>query len=135
MAVEVPRNFRLLEELDRVSDGTVTVGLKEGDDDIYMHSWQGTIIGAQGTAFDGRIYTLAIHVGDDYPYKPPQFRFTTRINMSCIEPNGAINTAKLPSLASWRPDFDMYRVLADIRREMASPANRRLPQPAEGTRY
>ena len=34
--VVVPRNFRLLEELEKSDDGTCTVGLQEGDDDICI---------------------------------------------------------------------------------------------------
>lgn len=137
--VVVPRNFRLLEELEKgekgFGDGTVSYGMDD-QDDIMMSSWTGTIIGPSNTVHDGRIYSVKIHCGEQYPNGPPAVRFVSRIVLNSVnQQNGTVEPRSFPLLSNWNRNYTIETVLTELRREMASPANRKLPQPPEGSTF
>jgi len=84
---------------------------------------------------DGRIYSVKIYCDEQYPERPPQVRFITRVNMSCVAANGTVDNRSFPALRDWNRSRTMENVLVDLRREMAQAHNRKLPQPPEGTTY
>ncbi|KAF9674028.1 hypothetical protein SADUNF_Sadunf10G0085100 [Salix dunnii] len=136
VSTAVPRNFRLLEELERgekgIGDGTVSYGMDDADD-IFMQSWTGTIIGPPNTVHEGRIYQLKLFCGKDYPDNPPSVRFQTRINMTCVNPeNGVVEPSLFPMLANWKREHTMEDILTQLKKEMTASQNRKLPQPPEG---
>lgn len=136
--VIVPRNFRLLEELERgekgFGDGTVSYGM-EDQEDMMMRNWTGTIIGPPNTVHEGRIYTVKIYCDQAYPDQPPVVRFQNRINMVSVQPDGRVNPNTFHVLRDWKREYNMEKVLVELRKEMAAPQNRRLSQPPEGVKY
>ncbi|KAI9800094.1 MAG: hypothetical protein M1825_004276 [Sarcosagium campestre] len=89
MGAKVPRNFRLLEELEKGEKGlgaeACSYGLADGDD-LLMSNWNGTILGPPHSTHENRIYSVNIHCGDQYPDVPPTIQFVSKINLPCVDP-------------------------------------------------
>jgi len=101
-----------------------------------MSNWNGTIIGPGHTVHENRIYSLKINCGESYPDKPPSVQFLSRVNLPFVSQlNGKVDPSKLPVLTNWNRNSSLETVLVEIRREMASFNNRKLPQPPEGSMF
>ncbi|KAJ7155777.1 UBC-like protein [Mycena filopes] len=136
---KVPRNFRLLEELEKgekgIGDGSCSYGLEDSDD-IMMSNWNGTIIGPGHTVHENRIYSLKITCSESYPDAAPAVQFLSRVNLPFVnQTDGKVDATRLGVLAAWTRASSLEHVLVEIRKEMAAPANRKLPQPPEGSMF
>ncbi|KAJ7740789.1 hypothetical protein B0H16DRAFT_1566111 [Mycena metata] len=96
-----------------------------------MSNWNGTIIGPGHTVHENRIYRLR-----EVPGCCAGGAVPSRLNLPLVSATtGTVDPARLPALASWARASSLEHVLVDIRKEMASPVNRKLPQPPEGSMF
>ncbi|KAK0947271.1 E2 ubiquitin-conjugating protein mms2 [Friedmanniomyces endolithicus] len=85
---------------------------------------------------ENRIYSLKIHCGADYPDRPPEVTFISKVNLPCVDArNGRVDLTRMPNIATWKRDFTMETILIEIRRFMAAASNKKIPQPPEGTNF
>ncbi|KAK6465183.1 ubiquitin-conjugating enzyme/RWD-like protein [Scheffersomyces coipomensis] len=135
---KVPRNFKLLEELEKGEKGlgaeSISYGLAN-QDDITMTYWNGTILGPPHSNHENRIYSLTIICDETYPDKPPKVRFTTKINLPCVDSEGHVIISNFETLKNWKRSYTMETVLLELRKSMALATNKKLPQPVENSTY
>ncbi|KAJ5454345.1 ubiquitin-conjugating enzyme/RWD-like protein [Penicillium daleae] len=149
MSATIPRNFRLLEELEKGEKGlgaeACSYGLADGED-MMMSNWNGTILGPPTFVYlqpahrvsvhENRIYSVNIHCGPDYPDNPPTIQFVSRVNIPCVDQQtGKVDPSKLPCLAQWKRSHTMETVLIELRRYMALPQHKKIAQPPEGSTF
>lgn len=137
--MSIPRNFKLLEELEKGEKGlgadACSYGLADPND-ITMTTWNATILGPPNSVHENRIYSLQVVCGESYPDAPPKVQFLSKINLPCVDQrNGEVIQSKFPTLNRWQRSYSIEILLLDLRKTMAEPANKKLPQPKEGETF
>jgi ubiquitin-conjugating enzyme E2 D/E len=80
------------------------------DDDIFQ--WQATLMGPEGSPYEGGLFYLDINFPGDYPYKPPRVTFKTRIYHPNINSSGGICLDILKD--QWSPALTISKVLLSV---------------------
>ena len=132
------RKFRLIEELEvaeksKIGDPNISYGL-EDPEDRSLTRWNAMINGPYPTNFDGRLYTLKIVTGPNYPLQPPLVQFETKVNLPSVnQSNGTIEPSKFPLIGKWDSKTNLADILKALVVEMKQ--NPKLNQPKEGEKF
>src|SRR5271156_4786121 len=82
----------------------------ENDKNIML--WKASIIGPKASPFENGIFDLTIEFPANYPFHPPNIRFTTPVYHPNINKAGAICLDILKS--EWSPALTIAKVLLSI---------------------
>lgn len=103
------RIMKELQEFNEDPPANCSAG-PENDDDVLV--WVATIMGPEKTPYEGGVFNLLIEFGDDYPFKPPKIKFTTKIYHPNINTRGGICLDILKD--QWSPALTISKVLLSI---------------------
>ena len=80
------------------------------EQDIF--SWNATIMGPEGSPYEGGVFKLKIDFPSDFPFNPPKMLFTTKIYHCNINSAGGICLDILKD--QWSPALTISKVLLSI---------------------
>uniref|UniRef100_A0A0E0LML2 UBC core domain-containing protein n=1 Tax=Oryza punctata TaxID=4537 RepID=A0A0E0LML2_ORYPU len=106
---------RIQKELMDLNASDCSAGPK-GDN---LYHWLSTIIGPQGSPYEGGIFFLDIVFPIDYPFKPPMVTFKTRIYHCNVDSTGNLSMDILRE--GWSPALTISKVLLAIKAIITNP--------------
>mmetsp|Transcript_9135 Transcript_9135/g.20139 ORF Transcript_9135/g.20139 Transcript_9135/m.20139 type:complete len:571 (+) Transcript_9135:62-1774(+) len=116
---------RIMKELRDLSQGNEAVWLHSGagvhifpaPDNLLF--WRALIEGPEGSPFEGGVFSLAVTLPNNYPFKPPQIKFTTPIYHCNVNDSGSLCLDILKD--SWSPALTVPKCLEAVRQMMRDP--------------
>ena len=102
---------RIKKELEEIQNDTpFNCSAGPVDDNLYI--WEATLIGPEGTPYEGGVFKISIKFPDEYPFEPPKVRFVTKIYHCNVNSNGAICLDILKD--QWSPALTITKVLISL---------------------
>ena len=105
-------------DLGKSCPENMTAGPKNEEDPYH---WEGFIMGPDDTPYAGGTFFLDIVLPTDYPFKPPNIKFVTKIYHPNINSNGSMNINILRD--QWDPGYTVKSLLMSISCLLKEPAD------------
>jgi len=110
----VAKEFRDMEK--HAADSPVNAKLV-GDDQTH---WKGTLLGPEGSPYEGGVFIVDIQLPADYPFAPPKMRFDTKVwHPNVSSANGAICLDILKD--NWSPALTIRTALLSLQALLSTP--------------
>ena len=103
---------RLLKELRDIQEDPITNCTLGPKNMKNLYAWNATIIGPEGSPYEGGLFKLDIDFPESYPFKPPKVKFRTKIYHCNIDPKGNICADILKN--NWSPALTITKVILSI---------------------
>lgn len=103
------RILKELAEIQKEPPSNCNAGLVNSGD---SYVWDASIIGPEGTVYNNGIFKLRILFPTDYPFKPPNIKFNTKIYHPNINSKGNICLDILNT--KWSPALTISKLLLSI---------------------
>ena len=105
---------RIQKELDNIRKNPPSHCSAEPEDDDDIMHWVATIMGPEGSPYEGGIFNMSIDFTEKYPFKPPKIKFITKIYHPNISARGSICLDILKSGGKWSPALTVSKILLSI---------------------
>lgn len=110
---------RILKEMQELSNDA-NANISAGPvDDTNIFAWSATMIGPKDSPYEDGIFLLKINFPNNYPFKPPQITFDTKIFHPNISSSGSICLDILQS--NWSPALTITKTLLSISSLLTDP--------------
>lgn len=87
------------------------------NDDLFH--WEGSILGPEGSPYEGDIFFIELKFSNEYPFKPPLVSFQTRIYHCNVHTSGKICLDILKE--HWSPALTIEKILLSISSLLTDP--------------
>ena len=113
-----PAQKRLMRDFKKITSDA-PAGISTAPIDMNILKWQAVIFGPEETPWSGGTFKLLIDFSEEYPNKPPNVKFETKMFHPNVYVDGRICIDILKS--QWSPIFDIGHILISIQSLLSDP--------------